>query len=275
MTPQITQATRLSGQAITFSLSIVKYPGDTMHNPFLFQPFRNMLFSVAATYADISLYELLQQPAPTIAGYMRSVLLQTPPVVLTGPDLHQPELLNPETLNAALQMSQHIDKKIGSLQTIQINSEQLSPGVIYLFRTLLDMYQRMMFITTDPHSGEKTWLQFIHLIETDPHLKALIEHYLCDDELLSVRHYKRLLLGFVKERSIHTAVRALRSSERANANDESHLPICSEDSAQEKTSATLPADTPPLRAESQDETGALTQRTLTGLMNIKRASGGH
>tara|TARA_R110000796_G_scaffold181286_2_gene297782 strand:+ start:1379 stop:2119 length:741 start_codon:yes stop_codon:yes gene_type:complete len=245
-----------------------------MDNQFLYQFFRNMLFSVPAGYIDIALYELLQQPAPTIVGSMRGVLLQTPPVVLTGPDLHQPELLNPETLNAALEMSPHIDRKIGSLQSIQLNTEQLPPGLVYLFRALLDTYQRMMFTTTDPHSGEKTWLQFIRLIETDSHLKALVEHYLCDDELLSVRHYKRLLNGFIKERSIHTAVQILRKSDSTSVNDNNHLATSSVDSGQEKSSGTLPADEQPGQAISHDENGALTQRTLNALTNIKKASGG-
>lgn len=246
-----------------------------MLNQFLYQFFRNMLFSVPVSYIDIPLYELLHQPAPTIVGTMRGVLLQTPPIVLTGPDLHQPELLNPKTLNAALQMSQHIDKKIGSLQTIQINTDQLPPGLVYLFRELLDHYQRMLFISIDPHNGEKTWMQFIRLVESDSHLKALVEHYLCDDELLSVRHYKCLLMGFVKERSILTALQTLRKSDSTSAYDDVHLPTPNEeDSAQEKTSVPLPTDQQPDQPNSQGETGALTQRTLNALTNIKKASSG-
>lgn len=241
-----------------------------MSQKFPYQLFRNMLFNVPAYKTDIPLHELRQTPASSIVGSLHCVFLQCPPIVLVGPDHHQPELLNPDSLNAALQtMNEHIDKKIYSLQSIQLNSDDLSPGLVYLLRALLDMYQRMMFISSDPHNGEKTWMQFVRRIETDSHLKSLVEHHLFDNELLSIRHYKRLLLGFVKERSIHNAVKSLRKHKDIRSGDNSEPQTDSDDNGSSQKPDT---NIQPDQATSPGDNRELTSSTPTMRTSIKNDS---
>lgn len=245
-----------------------------MKHPFPFYPFRNVLFSILAGYTDIALHVLLQQPAPSIDGAVHGVLLPVPPVVLAGPDLHQPELLNPQTLQAALHMMPHAGKKFGSLQSIELRTDALLPGQVYLFETLLDTYQQMIFFKDAPNSEQKAWEQLIQKIETDPHLKALVEHYLYDDVPLSVRHYRSLLQGIVGERSIHNALKEIKNP-ATNRPDHDAKPLTNDGvdvATTDETSTPLSATAAPEPSATPGDLGGLTPRTLSALTNIKKAS---